>query len=164
MTRFTLTAGVLLLLLPAARAGNDLPLDAQRLMDQCNSDTDAIRFKADQDVGVRRDKLLKDLEALRDSYTKAGKYDEALAIQAMLRGPQPTQCVQVPQCVEVLWGGNWWPAEILRCEGGRTYIHYTGWADSWNEWVTVDRIRPSTGSLGRGPIQGAYHPPGQFPR
>jgi hypothetical protein len=142
VTRFSLTAGVLLLFLPAARAGNDLPLDAQRLVNQFSRDADAIRFKADQDIGVRRDKLLKDLEALRDSYAKAGKYDEALSIQAMLRGPQPPPCVPVPQCVEVLWGGKWWPAEILRCEGGKAFIHYTGWADSWNEWVTMDRIRP----------------------
>ena len=46
------------------------------------------------------------------------------------------------QCVEVEWGGTWWPAEVLNVQGGKSYVHYTGWADSWNEWVTPDRVRP----------------------
>ena len=43
--------------------------------------------------------------------------------------------------VEVEWQGTWWAAEVVNTNGNRYYIHYTGWANSWDEWVTPDRIR-----------------------
>jgi hypothetical protein len=42
---------------------------------------------------------------------------------------------------EVEWQGTWWPAEVVKTNGDRYYIHYTGWANSWDEWVSPDRIR-----------------------
>jgi hypothetical protein len=45
--------------------------------------------------------------------------------------------------IEVEWGGTWWPAEVLRVNGGSTLIHYTGWASSWDEWAPAGRIRPA---------------------
>jgi hypothetical protein len=45
-----------------------------------------------------------------------------------------------PDC-EVEWQGRWWPAKVLRREGERTYIHYLGYEDSWDEWVGPKRIR-----------------------
>ena len=43
--------------------------------------------------------------------------------------------------IEVQWGQKWWPAGILQVQGTQYLIHYTGWAASWDEWVTKDRIR-----------------------
>jgi hypothetical protein len=43
--------------------------------------------------------------------------------------------------IEVEWGQKWWPASILQAQGTQYLIHYTGWAASWDEWVTKDRIR-----------------------
>jgi hypothetical protein len=43
--------------------------------------------------------------------------------------------------IDVAWGQRWWPAEILRLQGTQYLIHYTGFASSWDEWVTRDRIR-----------------------
>lgn len=43
--------------------------------------------------------------------------------------------------VQVEWGGDWWPAVILKQEGERYYITYPGWDSSWDEWVTKERIR-----------------------
>jgi RNA binding activity-knot of a chromodomain len=43
--------------------------------------------------------------------------------------------------IEVEWGQRWWPASILQGQGTQYLIHYTGWASSWDEWVTKDRIR-----------------------
>jgi hypothetical protein len=42
---------------------------------------------------------------------------------------------------EVEWGGTWWAAEVVNTNGDRYYIHYTGWANSRDEWVGPDRIR-----------------------
>src|SRR5205823_1257192 len=42
---------------------------------------------------------------------------------------------------EVEWHGTWWAAEVVKTNGERYYIHYTGWDNSWDEWVGPDRIR-----------------------
>jgi len=43
--------------------------------------------------------------------------------------------------VEVLWGGRWWPAEVLQRRAGLVKIHYTGWGPEWDEWVEPPRVR-----------------------
>jgi hypothetical protein len=59
-----------------------------------------------------------------------------------LRGvARPALKYRVCQKVEVEWGGTWWAAEVLKVRGNQYYIHYTGWNDSWNEWVSECRIR-----------------------
>ncbi len=47
----------------------------------------------------------------------------------------------VAQKVRVEWNGEWYPAEILKQEGDKYLIHYDGYASSWDEWVTKDRIK-----------------------
>jgi hypothetical protein len=49
------------------------------------------------------------------------------------------------QDVAVEWHGVWYPAEVLRRDGSRTYIHYTGYGSNWDEWVGPSRIRGSFG-------------------
>jgi hypothetical protein len=46
-----------------------------------------------------------------------------------------------PNQAEVEWQGTWWAAEVVKTNGDRYYIHYTGWDNSWDEWVGPDRIR-----------------------
>jgi hypothetical protein len=127
--------GLLFVAVPAARAGDDLPGDSARLVQQFQQDVDAIQARADDEIAARKGKLLEGLRELRDSYAKAGRYDEALAVHERIR------CLEARR-VEVEWGGTWWPAEVLKTEAGRSYIRYVGWDDSWNEWVTRDRVRP----------------------
>lgn len=44
--------------------------------------------------------------------------------------------------VEVLWNGTWYAATILAANPGGTFrVHYDGWASSWDEDVTADRVR-----------------------
>ena len=45
-----------------------------------------------------------------------------------------------PDC-EVEWGGKWYPAHVLKTEKDKWFIHYIGYPDNWNEWVTQERIR-----------------------
>ncbi len=42
--------------------------------------------------------------------------------------------------VQVEWNGKKYPAGIRETRNGFHYIHYTGYDDSWNEWVMYDRI------------------------
>lgn len=46
----------------------------------------------------------------------------------------------VPDC-EVHWGGAWFKAKVMKVENDRWFIHYVGWANTWDEWVGKDRIR-----------------------
>lgn len=57
--------------------------------------------------------------------------------------PAPTveQGWAVGEALEVEWKGRWYPATIRSRDGDRYRIHYTGYADSWDEWVTAPRMR-----------------------
>ncbi|MDQ7778777.1 MAG: Tudor-knot domain-containing protein, partial [Planctomycetota bacterium] len=43
--------------------------------------------------------------------------------------------------VGVLWGDKWWKAQVIDFKEGKSRIHYYWWDESWDEWVTADRIR-----------------------
>ncbi|MBU41725.1 MAG: hypothetical protein CMN76_00780 [Spirochaetaceae bacterium] len=45
--------------------------------------------------------------------------------------------------VKVKWQGKWYPSEILKVKPdcSQYYIHYIDWSDSWDEWVSPDRIQ-----------------------
>jgi RNA binding activity-knot of a chromodomain len=45
-----------------------------------------------------------------------------------------------PDC-EVLWGGVWYDAKVLKKEKDRWFIHYVGWGSNFDEWVGKDKIR-----------------------
>jgi hypothetical protein len=44
--------------------------------------------------------------------------------------------------VEVNWEGKWYAAKVLKVERGVHLIHYVGYDDGWDEWVSDKRIRP----------------------
>jgi hypothetical protein len=47
----------------------------------------------------------------------------------------------------VLWKGKWYPATVVKVNENqsRCYIHYTGYANSWDEWVGGDRFQKTSG-------------------
>jgi hypothetical protein len=46
------------------------------------------------------------------------------------------------QSVRVFWGERYWDATVLHPQpDGTVRVHYNGWADSWDEDVTLDRIQ-----------------------
>lgn len=53
---------------------------------------------------------------------------------------------RVGDVVEVLDHSVWRKSQVLRVEGGKYFIHYEGWSDSWNEWVPPERVRPMPGA------------------
>ncbi len=152
-----------LVLTPAGPPAADrLPADAQEEIDQFRREVAHIVLDAEAKIAAQKADLLKRLRALQTKCTKEGKLDEAVAIRdrvRLLEGAVAVgQQVQVQGCVpcvvgpavpyracqrvEVLWGGRWWAAEVLQVRGNQYYIHYTGWGNTWDEWVTDCRIRP----------------------
>jgi hypothetical protein len=145
LSRLMLATGMLAGSLSRVRAADELPKDAEKLVMQFEQDVAEIQSKADAEVIARRDRLFHNLKAMRDSYAKDGKYDEALAIHDQIRDLQAER-------VEVEQGGMWWPAQILKRRGDKAYVRYAGWDEYWNEWVTKDRIRKPSPQRGPGPV------------
>ncbi|MBS1927557.1 MAG: hypothetical protein IT254_07270 [Chitinophagaceae bacterium] len=54
-----------------------------------------------------------------------------------------TEAQDVKDKVKVEHNGSWYDAHILKVnpEKGEYYIKYDDWSDSWNEWVTKDRLK-----------------------
>lgn len=50
---------------------------------------------------------------------------------------------------EVRWRGRWYPATVLASRLGVHRVHYEGFADSWDEWVSRERIRDVRGASRR---------------
>lgn len=48
---------------------------------------------------------------------------------------------EVGDAVEVNWKGSWYPAHVISVRRNRWKVHYDGYSDSWDEWVTARRIR-----------------------
>jgi len=152
-----------LILIPAGRAAaDDLPADAKKEVDQFRREAARIGEDADAKIAAKKADLVERLRTLQTKYTKEGKLDEAVAIRDRVRQlegadvPPPHERVgkdclrpvvrpavayRACQKVEVEWGGRWWAAEVLTVRGNYYYIHYTGWSNSWDEWVPECRIR-----------------------
>jgi hypothetical protein len=147
-----------LVLTPAARAAaDDLPADAKEEIDQFRREAARIGEDAEAKIAAKKADLVKRLRALQTKYTTEGKLDEAVAIRDRVRQLEGAfdaekdgiRCVARPaldyracQKVQVEWGGTWWAAEVLQVRGNQYYIHYTGWSNSWDEWVAECRVRP----------------------
>jgi len=62
----------------------------------------------------------------------------------------PASGQKVNEKVQVDYNGTWYDATILKVNAaeGEYYITYDGWDDSWDEWVSKDRLKgystPST--------------------
>jgi hypothetical protein len=63
----------------------DLLRDAAKRISEFESEVEAIQKKADAEVQAQRDKLIADLRELQETYTKAGKLDEAVAIRDRIK-------------------------------------------------------------------------------
>lgn len=46
--------------------------------------------------------------------------------------------------------GKWYPSRIVDLKDGKYKVHYFGWSDAWDEWVTSNKVRRSDNAdLGR---------------
>lgn len=117
-----------------SQAQETLPVDAAKLVAEYERDETVLRLKIDLELRARKQTLIKRLQEVRDALVKQGLFDEALDVHQKIKSLRD-------DAWEVEWGGTWWPAEILQLGDGKTLIHYTGWDDAWDEWVTPERIR-----------------------
>lgn len=43
--------------------------------------------------------------------------------------------------IQIESSGAWYDGKILKVEGGKYFVTYDDWGDSWDEWVGIERIR-----------------------
>ncbi len=72
-----------------------LPEDGRQLVERFQTDQKAIVEEIQRKVDERHAVLLKELQNLQETYTKAGKLDEALAIRDFIRAGGPGKDVSV---------------------------------------------------------------------
>jgi hypothetical protein len=71
------------------------------------------------------------------SFMVCGNFDAGLVLAPARPLPHP----QVGRRVEVRSEGEWYPAQIIDADGEQFRVHYYGYEDSDDEWVTDQRIR-----------------------
>ena len=45
------------------------------------------------------------------------------------------------ESAQVLWKGSWYAATVVKTKPDSCLVHYKGYGNSWDEWVTADRIK-----------------------
>ena len=55
--------------------------------------------------------------------------------------PYQPRMYPVALAVEAEWHGRWWPAHITDTRLGLHQVHYDGFTDVWDEWVSSRRLR-----------------------
>ena len=65
-----------------------------------------------------------------------------------------TLAQKVNDKVQINSNGSWYPGKILKVNSEeKTYfVTYDGWGDSWNEWVTVDRLKDFSNETAPSPL------------
>jgi hypothetical protein len=76
----------------------------------------------------------------RIHYIGWGAEDDEWVKHARMRKPQGLG-ISGGDKVQVEWKGKWWDATVMRVEGDFAFVHYDGWGDEWDEWVTGKRLR-----------------------
>jgi len=100
-----------------------------------------------------------DVEMFRASTTQFGEVKLKLAHMYSLqaRGPEAEDLKIAGKQAQVESGGVWYAAEVKQVKAGKYFIHYTGWAPTFDEWVGKDRIR-FAGSKKAVPARGIFMP------
>ena len=76
-------------------------------------------------------------EKQRASWTTSKNFDGQLRVATAGKTPAVPRRRQV----EVEWEGQWYRAEVLAEKKDEFRIHYLGYDDTWDEWVTPKRMR-----------------------
>ncbi|MBF0460895.1 MAG: hypothetical protein HQL87_05810 [Magnetococcales bacterium] len=64
-----------------------------------------------------------------------------LLLGLLLALPYRADAISVGDSAQVSWKGKWYPSKILEISGSRMLIHYDGFESSWDEWVSMDRVK-----------------------
>lgn len=99
----------------------------------------------DGDRAIRWDELARAsaLEmAFVDQQKSAYAATESFDPRFKLSSTKAARASRVGERLEVKWKDRWFKAQVVDAKGQAYKIHYAGYDDSWDEWVSADRMRP----------------------
>ncbi|MBI4802818.1 MAG: caspase family protein [Elusimicrobia bacterium] len=67
-------------------------------------------------------------------------WDEWVMSDRIVGAPSGGGSSTAAEQVSVEWNGDCYPAVILKKKFGRAFVHYTGYASSWDEWAGPERL------------------------
>lgn len=62
-------------------------------------------------------------------------------VMMMCIGTFAAQAQKVGEKIEIDHNGSWYKGKIEKAEGDKFYVSYDDWDETWNEWVTADKLR-----------------------
>lgn len=107
-------------------------LRGQAFTDSDNSATITLQELAEQ---IQGDMAF--AEEQMASFITTGSFDPHMVLAPARRKPHP----DVGRRVEVHSGGDWYKARVIDAKDSTFKVHYYGWEDSDDEWVTPEQIR-----------------------
>lgn len=107
------------------------------LRGQAFADADGSRTITLQEMADQVGASLAFAEEQLATFRVVGAFDPHTVVAAA----RPRPSADVGRRVEVHQGETWYPAQIIDSGGGRFHVHYFGYDDTDDEWVTADRIR-----------------------
>lgn len=75
-------------------------------------------------------------EQVTDEYVR-GRF----ASSTRLARTSGSKTARVGEHVEVQAEGSWWKGRVLETKGDQVKVRFYGWAESYDEWATPDRVR-----------------------
>lgn len=78
------------------------------------------------------------IERQKSVFYRTPQFDPRMKLAAT-DGPRPPRA---GERLEVQWKSDWYRAQVIDSRGQELKIHYVGYADSWDEWVGPQRVRP----------------------
>lgn len=68
-------------------------------------------------------------------------YEDQWVDNSLVRALRPSRTFAPGSRVEAEWEGKYYEARVLEVKGGIHLIHYEGYSDEWDEWVSSRRLR-----------------------
>ncbi|MCW5550370.1 MAG: hypothetical protein KIT44_15515 [Opitutaceae bacterium] len=60
--------------------------------------------------------------------------------------------------LEINWGGQWYPGEVLEVKDGNYKVRYDGYGAAWDEWASAERLRGKATAVATEQVAAGYKP------
>jgi hypothetical protein len=90
-------------------------------------------------------------ENQRSTFTTTGDFQSAIVLSSAEKKTHPF----ISRRVEVRSDGDWFKARVINVRGNKYQVHYYGWDEWYDEWVTARQIRHVGSAYANGPGAGS---------
>ncbi|MFA6431814.1 MAG: Tudor-knot domain-containing protein [Candidatus Margulisiibacteriota bacterium] len=134
--------------------GNSTPGTArdQSFSSQVNGTEEIVALKKKiEDLAKRLGKS--SAKAVKDTASNIVKNTDVSVVIPITLGESSSYNPGNSSGISALWNGTWYPVTLLGQDGNKFKVHYVGYGDNWDEWVTADKIKIESGlDLSNNPV------------